>query len=323
MSDFRRPFQKRLCEEVALGLESTERGGNSVGLIVPGESGTGKTHAMDLVVGSLPPRHQVGDQVITPCIRLDAGALSSGYTLPAACLVQLGMGAESLRTRNLGELENRLYGALLAHQVRVIIIEELHNWLLRGTRDFKSRSGESLKNLWNFNLPDAIANWATGGSAACRHRKLVIVISGTDELERAVAQSPELASRFAITIKAPRLTMFPNENFREFRALVREFASRFGLMERADPDDDAFAACCYFACGAHLRELENIFQRADSLLRRKLQPMTSMELFARAYRDVGARPATLNNPFSWSAEELSLAVKREMTGQSGRRGSHS
>lgn len=51
--------------------------------------------------------------------------------------------------------------------------------------------------------------------------------------------------------------------------------------------------------------------------------MTTHELFAKAYSAVGARPAALNNPFSWSAEELGVAVKREMTGQSGRRGSHS
>lgn len=321
MSDFRLPFQKRLCEEVALGLENTERGGNTVGIILRGESGTGKTHAIDLAVRSLPSRHTVGPQVITPCIRLDAGALSGRNTLPAACLAQLGMGSESLRARTLGELESRLYGALAAHRVRVIILEEFHNLLLLGSRDLKSRSGEFLKNLWNFNPPDAIAHWATGGSAASGHRKLVIVISGTHELERPFAQSPELTSRFAITIEAPRLHMFPNESFREFRVLIREFASRFDLAERVDPDDDAFAACCYFACGAHLRELENLFQRADSLLRRKLPPMTTHELFAKAYRAVGARPAALGNPFSWSAEELGAAVKREMTVQGGRRGS--
>ena len=323
MSDFRLPFQKRLCEEVALGLEGTERGGNSVGIILRGESGSGKTHAIDLAVRSLPPRHTVGAQVITPCIRLDAGALSGGNTLPAACLAQLGMGAESLRTRTLGEMESRLYGALLAHRVQVIFIEEAHNLLLRGSPELKSRSGEVLKNLWNFNPPDAIAHWATGGGTTSGHRKLVIVISGTHELERPFAQSAELTSRFAITIEAPRLHMFPNESFREFRALIREFACRFDLRERADPDDDAFAACCYFACGAHLRELENIFQRADSLRRRKLPPMTTHELFAKAYSAVGTRPAALNNPFSWSAEEINAAVKREMTGQSGRRGGRS
>jgi hypothetical protein len=323
VSDFRLPFQKRLCEEVALGLESTERGGNSVGIILRGGSGRGKTHAIDLAIRSLPPRHRVGAQVITPCIRLDASALSGGNALQAACLAQLGMGPESPRSRNPGEMERRLYGALLTHRVQAIILEEFHNLLLLGKPELKSRSGEFLKNLWNFNPPDAIAHWATGGGAASGHRKLVIVISGTHEIERPFAQSPELTSRFAITIEAPRLQMFPNESFREFRALIREFASRFDLTERVDPDDDAFAACCYFACGAHLRELENLFQRADSLLRRKLPPMTTHELFAKAYRAVGAQPAALGNPFSWSAEDLGVAVKREMTIQSGRRGSRS
>ena len=122
MSDFRLPFQKRLCEEVALGLEGTERGGNSVGIILRGGSGRGKTHAIDLAIRSLPPRHRVGAQVITPCIRLDASALSGGNALQAACLAQLGMGPESPRSRNPGEMERRLYGALLTHRVQASFV---------------------------------------------------------------------------------------------------------------------------------------------------------------------------------------------------------
>jgi len=304
MSDVLLPFQAALLEEVKLGLEETRLGRNSIGILLLGESGTGKTHAADLLVDLFRP-YRDGVQMMTPCLRLDANAIGGKESVPSAGLSQLG---RQVRPRQSG-LESMFMDAVMQQRVQLLVLEEFHNRLLSGKSDFRSAQGEFLKNLWNCTPKNSVSNWSNPNPHSSP-RKLVIVVSGTPILLEAFRGNPELDSRFTVVIEAKPLGMFPNEEFRLFRQLMRAFAERFSLGELVNPDDNELAARCFFACEAHLRKLEKIFARVAAIVRHQHDEPDIGAIFTTAWAKEmkGAGP----NPFVLSKAELNALVAKEL-----------
>lgn len=314
MSEFNLPFQTELTDAVKSGLEETEHGGNSVGVLTIGESGSGKTYANDMLAEYWEP-YKDGEQLITPCLRLNVSAIGGSDSIPSAALAQLG---RPVRTK-IPNIEAVLIDALIRHRVRLIILEEFHNRLLSSKKEFRHSQGEFLKNLWNFISPQATRGWAAPASENSP-RKPVIVISGLPQLLDAFESDSELGSRFPIRIFANRLGMFPDSDFKDFRKIIREMSQRFDLDGLVNPNDDNFVGRCFFASsrrtgsgrlGCHLRELEVIFQRAATLRRRIKPLMEIIPLFEKSFQQVGSTTGGSLNPFSLGTAELGKLVSDE------------
>jgi hypothetical protein len=314
MNEFSLPFQTELSDAVKSGLEETEHGGNSVGILTLGESGSGKTYANDLLANCWKPNKD-GEQLITPCLRLNVSAIGGNDSIPSAALAQLGRPVGT----KIPNIELVLIDALIKHRVRLIIFEEFHNRLLSTKKEFRHSQGEFLKNLWNFISPQATRGWAMPASGNSP-RKPVIVISGLPQLLDAFECDSELGSRFPIRIFANRLGMFPDSDFKDFRKIVREMSQRFDLEALVNPNDSKFVGRCFFASsrrtgsgrlGCHLRELEVLFQRAATLLRRMKTPMEISRLFEKAFQQVGSTTGSSINPFSLDNEEFGKLVSDE------------
>jgi hypothetical protein len=311
MSDFSLPFQIELSDAVKSGLEETEHGGNSVGILTLGESGSGKTYANDMLANCW-ESYTDGAQLISPCLRLNVSAIGGTDSIPSAALAQLG---RPVRTK-IPNIELVLIDALIKHRVRLILLEEFHNRLLSSKKEFRHSQGEFLKNLWNFVAPQATRGWATPVSGNSP-RKPVIVISGLPKLLDAFESDSELGSRFPIRIFANRLGMFPESDFKDFRKIVKEMSLRFAFDELVNPNDSNFVSRCFLASSrragngrleCHLRELEVIFQRAATLRRRMKTSTEITPLFEKAFQQVGSATGRSGNPFSLASEEFRKLV---------------
>lgn len=223
MTEFNLPFQDELFDAVKFGFEETEQGGNSVGILLLGESGSGKTHAADLLAKSH-KQYTDGNQIVTPCLRINVSAIGGNDSIPNAALAQLG---RPIYTR-MPNIELVLIDALITHRVRLIILEEFHNRLLSSKREFRHTQGELLKNLWNFISPETTQAWAKP-SFESSPRKPVIVISGLPNLLNAFEIDSELGSRFPTRIFANRLAIFPDSDFKDFRRIIKQMSKRFAL----------------------------------------------------------------------------------------------
>jgi hypothetical protein len=112
-------------------------------------------------------------------------------------------------------------------------------------------------------------------------------------------------------IAAPRLSLYPPEHFREFRQVFREMAQRFSLREHLDFNDDMLAVRLMLACQAHLRVLENILRRTETLCLKGGRRLPIGEGLRKAFKQVASDVADAVDPFAMSEKDLALRVNQE------------
>lgn len=313
-SNFLLPFQERLLEQVETALGEIAAGGNSQGIQLIGASGSGKTHGLDALADRYPPTID-GKQRITPCCRVAVTAQADAVSTAASVLHQLGKPLRISAKPNLKLLEPDMHRALRSHRVRILVFEEFHNALLASTPQLRGQIARFLKNLWNLHPEDSPLRWSTPEPGRDDQR-LVVIVSGTDELVKVFEKDAELASRFGCVVKAEQVGFFPEEQFNNFRNVYASLAARFGLSNRLSPDDDSTVARCMLACGPHLRKLEKLLQRMATLARRPDGPKTDLELLAAAFDAVGgATGASSSNPFKLTEAAVTALVAKAIPRQ--------
>jgi len=308
MHDCILPFQQRLLDQIDMSLEEIEGGGNSQGILLIGASGTGKSHALELVVNRYGAVRMEGYQRINACCRVAAATKADAATTATSVLAQLGK--PNAAKSSLDALERSMMAALRAHKVRLLIFEEFHNALLSGAPLLRGQTARLLKNTWNQNPLESADGWAIPNQQRGDYR-LAIIVSGTDELREPFKKDKELASRFGCVIETDQLAFKPAESFRDFRRVLRSLAERFNLASRLDANNDDLAARFLAACQAHLRILEKLLQRIATLSRRHPGQEITMDLLANAYDQVAEKAHPRGNPFRWTADEVASYVTRE------------
>ena len=309
-SNFLLPFQERLLEQVETALDEIAAGGNSQGIQLIGASGSGKTHGLDALADGYPPTIGYNGQRITPCCRVAVTAQADAVSTAASVLHQLGKPLRASTRPNLKLLEPDMHRALRSHRVRILVFEEFHNALLASTPQLRGQIARFLKNLWNLHPEDSPLRWSAPEPGRDDQR-LVVIVSGTDELVKVFEKDAELASRFGCVVKAEQVGFFPKESFDNFRNVYGSLAGRFGLSDRLSPEDDSTVARCMLACGPHLRKLEKLLQRMATLARRLDGPKIDLELLAAAFDAVGgATGASSSNPFKLTEAEVTTLVAK-------------
>lgn len=302
------PFQQRLLDQIDMSLEEIEAGGNSQGILLIGGSGTGKSHALELVVSRYGTVRMEGYQRINACCRVAAATKADAATTATSVLAQLGK--PNAAKTSLDALERSMMAALRAHKVQILMFEEFHNALLSGAPLLRGQTARLLKNTWNQNPLETPDGWAIPDHRRGDYR-LAIIVSGTDELREPFKKDKELASRFSCVIETDQLGFEPRESFRDFRLVFRSLAERFALASRLDANDDDLVARFLVACEAHLRILESLLQRIATLSRRHPGQEMTMDLLASAHDQVAGESHPRGNPFRWTAEEVVSHVLRE------------
>ena len=301
------PFQQQLIHQVEMGLAEIEAGGNSVGILLIGPSGSGKTHALDQIAVRHPPSY-VGFQPLSPCCRIAVTSQADASATAASVLRQLGKPLPGGLSRvSLKHLEPDMWAALKARHVSMLFFEEFHNALLAGSPQLRGQLARFLKNIWNQHPVSSSHRWASPDAERGDFR-LLILISGTDELLAVFERDEELASRFSCVIRAEKVGFSTNESFRDFRYVFRSLSERFGVAHLFNPNDNDIAARCLFACDSHLRRLEKLLQRAATLSKRRGE-MPALELLADSFDEVGGL-SNFTNPFRWPMDELAAQIRR-------------
>lgn len=302
------PHQARLVEAIRVCLDEVAASGNSRGILLLGDSGTGKSHAFDAVEALFSGSAKTdGVQRLTPVVRVDLRTATTPTAVARAMLGKLGRPTKD--TAKLEILETMLSDALTTHCSVIVLLEELHNALTKESKRFAGKTGELMKSLWNRLPPESVnAHRSTNGPGG--HQKLVIVASGLPVLRGVFSKDRELASRYSTIIEAPYLTLATPENIRLVRQMVNEFRKRFSLAEVVDPNDNEMIARLYLATGMHLRYLENLFSRAMRLHQRSPE-LGPMQLMREAYVSALSVVHAPLNPFDIDTEKLGQIVANE------------
>lgn len=307
------PHQGRLVEAIRACLDEVAASGNSRGILLVGDSGTGKSHAFDAVEALFSGSAKTdGVQRLTPVVRVDLRTATTPTAVMRAMLGKLGRPI-SKDTVKLDTLETMLHDALTTHRSVIVLLEELHNALTKESKRFAGKTGELMKSLWNRLPPESVGapRLANGPEG---HQKLVIVASGLPVLREVFTKDRELASRYSSIIEARYLTLATPESIRLVRQVVNEFRKRFSLAEVVDPNDNEMIARLYLATGMHLRYLENLFSRAMRLHKRSPE-LGPMQLMREAYVSALSVVHALHNPFDVDTERLGQMVANESKGK--------
>lgn len=307
------PFQRELLTVVDLALEEVASGSTSRGILLIGESGAGKTKALDILndhIQSLPyaaPDISPYQQMTAMC-RIASRAKADAYSIVKGILANLGKPIRAGTRTPLDQLESDAVAALKARKVRLLVFEEFHNTLLAGSRQLRGQSARLLKNIWNMEPEHSSASWVRPDVS--EGERLVIVVSGTAELLPVFEKDAELSSRFDTLVTAPRIKLFPPEDFQQFRQVARTMCRGYGLDEASldVAKDHAMAARLYFATDGHLRGLDSLLLRFRTL-RKRDQNLSAIEALGRAVSTGRSNPAGIErNPFLWTEEELKSRV---------------
>lgn len=303
---YRLPAQQSLLEQVQKGLREIDAGGNSRGILVAGPSGTGKTTAMDLVSSLFLP-YADGIQRCVPCCRVSAAAKSDTSSVAQSILRRLGKPLSATRNLRARELEAQVHAAIIACRVRIMIFEEMHNSLLATTKQLRGELSRFLKNLWNSSPDEDGISWAMPQQDRGDHR-LIIIVSGTDEIRPVFDRDSELSSRYSCRINTPLLWFHPPESMRHFRAVFANLSARFGLNGGFATPDAALLSRTMFSCDAHLRRLEMLLSRAATLQSAETSNVDPTTLLSMAFEEVLQADASHENPFQWTHEDLKRRV---------------
>lgn len=309
MYDYLLPFQQHLLDQVDMALEEIQGGGTSQGILLIGASGTGKSHALDLIVNRHGAVRMEGYQRTTTCCRVNTTAKADANTTAAGILAQLGKPMSSSRGKaDLMTLELSVQDALVAHKVHILIVEEFHNAMLSGSPHLRGQTSRLLKNLWNQSPVGAADSWAIPDRQRGDYR-LLIIISGTNELKEVFAKDKELASRFSYMIESTPLNFQPDESYEAFQYVFHSLAERFGVSDMLDANDEVIVPRCLVACQSHLRVLEKLIQRTATLSRRR-DCGTPLDLLTKAYDSMPDAKHPMGNPFMWDEPQMELYFER-------------
>ncbi len=318
VNEFLLPFQKRLIEEVSLAYEELLNGKNSQGILLIADSGAGKTYSLDKLAehfGGMVAREDwattLSVQPFCPVLRYAADAKADAGTMATHLLARLGKHATGGPRQPLGKLEADLLAAMHARRVRLLILEEFHNAILAGAPALRGQGSRMLKNIWNMYPDSSTLNWSKPAKGRDDWR-LVIVVSGTEELLPVFEKDRELGSRFSTIISAPKLGFAPPPAFKAFRGVLRKMTDEAGLGGLLDANSNVLASRMLFACNGHLRLLEKLLERTATLNVR--QPCASSDelltLLSRAFQKINA--ASHSNPFEWAESEIENQVAQAM-----------
>lgn len=303
---FRLPFQQQLLDQVQKALMEIDAGGNSKGILVVGPSGTGKTTAMDLLAKLHPP-YVDGVQRCVPCCRIPAAAQVKLDSLARSILQQLGKPTSPTSKKSGADLEADVHAALIACRVRILVIEEMRNALISAEPRLRGQLSDFLKNLWNLHRVDDPLSWSRPNKVR-DDKRLVIIISGTDEIRPAFDRDSELSSRYSCRINAPQLWFKPPESMRHFRAVFTSLVARFGLEKPLGSPDAGILTRSMFACESHLRRLETLLSRAATLQRLRGTTSDALDLLATSFDETLQADHSHENPFRWSYDEVKKRV---------------
>lgn len=316
MSDYRRPWQKKLIEEVELAREEVRATGKSKGILLIGESGVGKTHGFDILSALYAPFVSNGKRVV-PSFRLAPSATAKVNANIQSILAQMGRPAAGLKGT---DLFGTLLKAGVAAELEIGLFEEVHNAILKSSAAIGKETSEFLKNLWNYHDARISSSWTRPSADGSKPHGLVLVLSGTPELERPILSSSELQSRFGTVIRAPKPSLFPAAAKEDFQHLFKEMRDRYRLPKELSPNNAEHLARVYFATFEHLRHLDSLFQRTSTLLA-KNGTAPILEVLRDAANTVipQTRLTVDGNPFDWSMDSLetrlaSLALKAKGSG---------
>ena len=310
MSEFLLPHQQLLISRVTTALEEIGRWSNSQGILFIGGSGSGKSYGLDALSSDFRSSTD-GPQRIVPCCRVGADSAASATSIACAILAQLGIPLRVSSKFKQNQLEATVIDALRACRVRLLILEELHNALKANSPQLRGRLSRFLKNLWNLSPAESALNWAQPDVERGDH-KLVIVASGTRELMEVFDQpnQSELRSRFSCRIEASKLSFDQPESFRAFRGVLDAMIKRAGLQQKLFAADNEVASRALIACEGHLRVLETLLRRCDTLEKRSPGSLTPLDLLAFAFDEVGGGISSNSNPFRYSTAEVAAYIQR-------------
>lgn len=179
----------------------------SVGLIIAGPSGVGKTTILDQYQEHF-PRYSAGGVTCIPVLTVETPSAPTVKSLAQAILVALG---DPVAHRGSAEEKTqRIYLFLERCGVEIIFFDEFHHFFYtESTRHFRQVS-DWLKGLMNTT-------------------RVALVLVGLPEGEEVVKANPQLWRRFSSRALLSPFSLEDEKDFAEFRSMLRHFEAALPL----------------------------------------------------------------------------------------------
>lgn len=207
-----------------------------------GTTGVGKSHLLQAYARSY-PRTVRGDSVSVPVLYVPIPAAPTNKSLATQLLRSLG--APSAQSGSASDQFARFECLAERAGVQLILFDEMHHFIDRGTAKSHAKASDSLKMV------------VENVKAAC-------VASGAPRMRALFTMNAQLRSRFALSMRMHPFSIRTSEEL----AQLRGFLNSLGM--RADPSlaplltDEDFAIAMFYATDGILRQIVDLVAEIDA-----------------------------------------------------------
>lgn len=281
-----------ILEEIGAAFRAVGTSASPVGLLVTGESRTGKSSVVrDFLEGHLP--RQQDNQVIRNVVYAVVPAKASVKSLLESLLRGLGDPLWSRGTES--NMTHRLFTQLDAVQCRMIILDEFQHLCDKGQK----------KQL------DLLADWI---KVLMESRQYGVIAVGLPIAASVVNTHPQLRNRFDDGLRLPLFDWQDTASVSQFRGILLQFERQLAPFELPALTGQEMAFRMYLASAGRIGLIAKLLDRAVADAIRNSTLVIDLPALARAYARAiwsASRFPVEGGPFGAEIEKLALGIVRE------------
>lgn len=273
-------------------IQSTSRTGTSTGLLVFGDTGSGKTrlatHMQGLVAAM--PSEPTPNADHVPVIVVKCPEVSTRKQL--AVQVLAAMGAATPRSRTYSDLIHQIAKISRPVKLKVIIIDDIQDLLRGRSRNGARETAVALRDLFDL-------------------LSVTIVLLGTPESIQILQDNIQLRKRIPFRHRLPYFDMEGEHEMQQFKKLVHELEKWVPVAEHSDLTSAEMLLRLSKASNGIFQFLLELLDRAVSEAMAEGVEAISRQHLARAFDWIFGDAYSKANPFTVDLRELRALDKPE------------
>lgn len=252
-------------------------GGDSRGLLIIGESGTGKSRILKHISETYPTDRRI-EGLYVPVVLAEIPSNPTVKGLASTILHKLGdplfdKGSETAMTIRLKVL-------LQAAGTRVLLIDEFQQFVDRASKKVQHHVADWLKNL-------------------VESTKISLVVAGLPYGTKVIESNQQLSRRFRAPVEMPRFDWKHREDREEFMTVLSGLQEMIPELDFPDLSADEMAFRVYCATGGLIGRVANLFLEVVDLVDMAGSKSVTMEILNKASKGASYDMAMgIHNPFS-------------------------
>lgn len=236
------PSYKAVVEAIRLCHASFDGQRRPRSMQLYGTTGVGKSHLLQAYARSY-PRTVSGDTVSVPVLYVPIPAAPTNKSLATQLLRSLG--APSAESGSASDQFARFERLAERAGVQLILFDEMHHFIDRGTAKSHAKASDSLKMV------------VENVKAAC-------VASGAPRMRALFTLNAQLRSRFALSMRMHPFSIRTDQELNQLRGFLNALGTRAAPSLRTLLTDEDFAIAMFYATDGILRQIVDLVAEIDA-----------------------------------------------------------